>query len=367
MGNGVGINNPEGIGRRGPLTPVVADRAPTANDIEGKKQGQIWVDQVNDAVYCLSSRGNWQLLGGGSVDVATLTGDSGGAISPSSGNITLAGGTAITSVGSGSTITFNADIASANQVVEESSNAVVLSPNSLFFMKEHSNVTCRQSPVLTTAANTAGVATGATGAVNLMHFQGESMEQFIMGAGQTIIGPRMDGTGLLTSLDLTNNEGAEYNWGARVTAKNTFTAGTDDFFLEWNFRIADVTGADPIGIGFRKVEANNGTMASYTDFCFIGVSETDNSGTISIITNLNGAGASVTDTTDAWADGETHRLRINVAASGAATFLIDGVAPTATAAFTFDATDVIMPFFHLLHGATAPGEVHWIDFSCGPL
>jgi len=44
-------------------------------------------------------------------DVETLTGDAGGAISPTAGNITLAGGTNIGTSGAGSTITINLDSA----------------------------------------------------------------------------------------------------------------------------------------------------------------------------------------------------------------------------------------------------------------
>lgn len=99
-----------------PNPPVVADRAPTTadtHDSSGKPYqfGQLWVNQNNDSIYGLSnvSSGNadWEILGGSSSDVNTLTGDSGGAISPSSGNINILGGTGIATAGSGSTITIN--------------------------------------------------------------------------------------------------------------------------------------------------------------------------------------------------------------------------------------------------------------------
>lgn len=99
-----------------PAAPVVAQRAPTTSDIFSSSSvpyqyGQIWVNQNNDSIYALSNvsggSADWELLGGSSSDVNTLTGDSGGAISPSSGNINLLGGTGLSTVGSGSTITFN--------------------------------------------------------------------------------------------------------------------------------------------------------------------------------------------------------------------------------------------------------------------
>lgn len=51
--------------------------------------------------------------------IATLTGDSGGAIAPVAGNITLAGGANIGTVGTAGTITFNLD----NQVLQPNGNA----------------------------------------------------------------------------------------------------------------------------------------------------------------------------------------------------------------------------------------------------
>lgn len=95
-------------------TPVVSTRSPTAND-KKYPAGQTWINTSNNQAYTLTSvvagSATWALSSPGDSDVDTLTGDSGGALSPSGGNITLAGGTNITSAGSGSTITFNMDAA----------------------------------------------------------------------------------------------------------------------------------------------------------------------------------------------------------------------------------------------------------------
>lgn len=94
--------------------PLVAQRAPLTTDV-GYEVGQQWIDQPSDQAYILTSvaggSATWALSSPGSSDVDTLTGDSGGAISPSGGTITLAGGTNITTAGSGSTITANLDAA----------------------------------------------------------------------------------------------------------------------------------------------------------------------------------------------------------------------------------------------------------------
>ena len=223
------------------------------------------------------------------------------------------------------------------------------------------------APVMATKANTGGVPTGATGDENLMVMQqGEILEQHINGAGQTIIAPVMDATGLLISLDLTNDEGAEYAWGILGTNRHAYTIGTDAaFFFKCKIKIADATGADPVYIGFRKQEAYQGTFTAYTDYAFIGVEETQNSELITIADELNSGGTTYTNTTDAWTDGQTKTLTVNVSAAGVVTYLIDGVAPTATHAFTFDNGDVVMPCIHFLHGAAAPGAIHLIDMECG--
>jgi hypothetical protein len=56
---------------------------------------------------------------------------------------------------------------------------------------------------------------------------------------------------------------------------------------------------------------------------------------------------------------------VYVSAAGVVTYKIDDAAPTATAAFTFDSGDVVVPFFHLLHDATTPGAVYLQSWECG--
>lgn len=235
------------------------------------------------------------------------------------------------------------------------------------FNHTNTDITFNSAPVMATKANTGGVPTGATGDENLMVLQeGEIMEQHILGAGQTIIAPVMETAGLLVSLDLTDNEGAEYAWGILATNKHAYTIGTSAaFFFEVRFTLADVTGVDPFYIGFRKQEAYQAAFTAYTDYAFIGVEESQNTALITIADELNAGGTTYTNTTDAWTDGQTHTLRVNVSAAGVVTYLIDGAAPSATHAFTFDNADVVMPCIYFLHGTVAPGAMHLVSMSCG--
>jgi hypothetical protein len=214
--------------------------------------------------------------------------------------------------------------------------------------------TINMSPVMTTAATTAGVATGATGDVNLMSLQNQViMEQFILGAGQTIIAPRMSANGLLISLDLTATEGAEYNFGAALDSSFGFTVGTSDaFFFELDLYINDMDGADPYIFGFRKTEANNATFADYTDYYALGMNAATSATECVIFDELNATGQTITNTTDVWGgDGTTNTLRVDVSAAGVCTSYINGVIATAAPAFTFDA-DRVTPFIRLTHSAS---------------
>lgn len=222
-------------------------------------------------------------------------------------------------------------------------------------------------PILQSRATTGVAPTGATGDRNIMYCQdGVTMEQFIIGAGQTIIAPRLDDTGLLIGLDVANSEGAEYNFGIQTTSKHVYTIGTSaDFFFEAEFTVATVAGAEPLVLGFRKVEANNGTWTAYADYATIGIVTSQNAGTITISDEQGGGGTNYTNTTDAWTDGQKHTLRVNVTTGGVVTYLIDGVAPSATAAYTFTDTLNVMPFIHWVQAAGATSALHIHSLKCG--
>ena len=91
-----------------------------------------------------------------------------------------------------------------------------------------------------------------------------------------------------------------------------------------------------------------------------------NAGNITLEEDAGGTGTTTTDTTDDWADGETHTLEVRVDLEGAATYLIDGSAPTLTKAFSFTAADVLIPFFYFLNGAsTFAGEIILQEWEWG--
>lgn len=236
-----------------------------------------------------------------------------------------------------------------------------------FLYSSGTDLVVSQSPIMQSNANTGVAPTGANGDVNLMYMQdGCLMEQFIIGT-QTIIAPRMTANGLNIALDNTNAEGAEYNFGARSNAKHVYTIGTDAAFAaEATIYVEDISGCGPLMIGFRKVEANNATLASYTDYACIGINTATSATNATILTELNSGGQTATDTTDAWGgDTAAQTIKVLVSAAGVVTFEVGGSAASAAPAFTFDNTDEVMFFCHFLNGADVAGEVSLQNLKIG--
>jgi hypothetical protein len=169
--------------------------------------------------------------------------------------------------------------------------------------------------------------------------------------GQTLP-PVMDANGLNIGQDQTDNDGTEIFTGMLGASGRPFIIGDDPaFYAECRFQVADVSGSDDLHFGLRRVEAVNGTFDNYLDLVSLGWNYSANPAAIKIETILNNGATTSTDTTDTLADGTEVIFRVNVSAAGVVTYLIDGVAPTATAAFTFDDGDPVIPFFHLIqHG-----------------
>ena len=218
----------------------------------------------------------------------------------------------------------------------------------------------KENPV--SAAVGGGAATGTAGDENVLMFPATGFEYHILGT-QTILAPKITTEGLdLGSMDATADDGLELNHGILSSQIPSFTVGTDAaFYLRARFSIADVSGTDDCVVGFRKVEANQANVDDYADMAALNVI----SGDINIETIVGGAATVTTDTTDNWADTETHELRILVSAAGVVTYQIDGAAPTTTAAYTFTDGLNVMPFFYLLNDTDLHGSVPLMEWECG--
>ena len=141
--------------------------------------------------------------------------------------------------------------------------------------------------------------------------------------GQSILVPAASTTGMDYSYDAADNEGVQW-----VASMNThkgnpgvdrFTVGTHGaFYMEMEFSLTDVSDADTVAFGFRKVEAfQPEDVDGYDEAAFL---------------NCN---------------------------AGVVTFKVDGAAPTVTQAFTFDDGEVVTPFgYHAHAAASAVGIIY---------
>ena len=210
-----------------------------------------------------------------------------------------------------------------------------------------------------------GYAGGTTGDENAMKFESNIFEYHILGAGQTITAPSLSSTGLNVGMDQTNDEGIEMSQGITSRSRSAFTVATDlPFFFKLRFTIPVVAGTDDCARGFRKAEAYQANIDDYDEMACLNVI----SGNITIETILNDGTTATQDTGNDWADAETHNLEVRVSSTGAVSYLIDGVSPTVLpTTFSFDASEVVIPFFYFLHAnASQAGAITIVSWECGP-
>ena len=206
-----------------------------------------------------------------------------------------------------------------------------------------------------------GAAVGAAGSENLMFTGANVFEYHIIGTA-TILSPTRISTGLTIGLDVEDNDGIEICAGILAGNGSSFKVGTDGpFHFRCTFDVADVSGSDNLMVGFRKAEAYQAVaLDDYDEMAAFDVV----SGDIKTATVINDGTTVNTDTTEDWADLATHCLEVDVALNGAVTYKIDGVAPGTTVAYSFDAGEVVVPFFYNRYATTTPGVIYIIEWDC---
>lgn len=212
-----------------------------------------------------------------------------------------------------------------------------------------------------TSAVGGGAATGVAGDNNVLFTQFGQYEWNVIGT-QTILAPKLDSFGLNLVQDNTAADGIELCMGQTALSPCAFTVGEEAaFFFQAQFKVQDVSGCNPLIIGFRKVQAFNATLSSYTDFVSIGIVGT--AGHIQTQTQLNTGGVTTTDTTEVAVDGAVMQLQINVSSSGVVTYQYNYQEPTVVAAFTFDNGDVVIPFIRFTEAAdiTTQASTNYVE------
>lgn len=193
-------------------------------------------------------------------------------------------------------------------------------------------------------------ASGVAGETNILSFSDGNLQYTVKGT-QTILCPQLGTGGLDIGMDQTDNDGLELTAGITSTSPAAFVVGTDKFYAKAQFSIATVAGTDDCAFGFRKAEASQTNLDDYDEMAAFNII----SGDIKTETILNGGDTTTTDTTDDWADAETHELEVRVALDGTVSYLLDGLAPTAVAAtaFEFDEGEIVVPFLFMLQATAA--------------
>ena len=200
--------------------------------------------------------------------------------------------------------------------------------------------------------------------------------------------PAVDASGTAVGLNLqldgetTDNCGMELSIGGSSTVANNankYIVGVHSGYIDATFWSSDWDDYDCVSIGFRKVgghESGHGAALAaatgdpaYTDFAALGVQSVDD---VQTATALNDAARTYTDTTDAVTDSQNHRFRISMDSDGAVTYKHIGnaiagagilAAPTASAAYTFDSGDVVVPYVVTLKNATGDKEIMLKDIK----
>jgi len=201
-----------------------------------------------------------------------------------------------------------------------------------------------------------------------------------------VVGTETDG--LEIGLDLVDNETVEYVVGGNHNANPyAYTVGTSaPAAFRCTMRLADGSGTDNFGIGWRKVQAYAAAVApiflaatdpTYTDFVFLGVAAAGvDQPIIRTCTDLNDSAVPVLGSTGiTWADGKVHTLEVRIYGRrvvyfingkrmgdrvskdglGAALTAQDGLTPPV---FNFDTGDILVPFIFNRFATTTPGLIH---------
>ena len=207
------------------------------------------------------------------------------------------------------------------------------------------------------AAGLTGVAAGTDNKANQWMFSNGGCLEAWMGEASALIVPvKVAGVGIDIPLDAVSDDAIEILVADSINSTGPcFTVGTDAAFrIDVKVKLDDVSDYDVCSVGFRKQGAfvddlttTANWKTAHTDMAALNSTQGD----VYIYHSLNGNDAEV-DTTNNFADAATHTFSVLVSAAGVVTYLIDGVAPAATLAQTFDDGDIVIPFFNAIGAAT---------------
>lgn len=192
--------------------------------------------------------------------------------------------------------------------------------------------------------------------------------KFIFGqsTAQTVL-PVMDTIGLDIAGDQVSAEAYEMFGGVLGASGRPAVIGVDPaFYFCLTAAVVDASGASDLHVGWRSAtQTQTGTITTYLNYATIGLEGTSDPNTIQIMTGNDDTDVAAVDTTQTWADAASHKLCVNVSATGVTTYTIDGAAPTVTAAYTFDDGDSVIPFVQVQQSADLSGAIDIMEWAVG--
>jgi hypothetical protein len=320
-------------------------------------------DGTTVAAYALS--GDATMTNAGVVTVSDLT-----LGSDAQGDIAYRGSSDYDRLGKGTPGQRLAQNVGNSPATDDSSAAPVWDSGKIIGM-ELSSMESADTPLVLDAKDYTARDTAAQ-AQNLMYCpDGTILAIAAIGDGQTA-GPAGGAAGIDLQADQADNEGWEVYSGVDGADGRPMSVGHDSaFFFRCKFKIEDISAVDDLFVGFRKHEALNGTMTSYTDYFGLGLDTGADPGDVKVREELNNAAGASTDTNDNLADATDVEFAIYVSSAGVATVKHDIAtpgtlaAPTATSTFTFDDGDQIIPIFRFIQDANLSGYVLLKEWKVG--
>ena len=204
-----------------------------------------------------------------------------------------------------------------------------------------------------------GIPIGATGDENSITFPDATLEHHILGAGQTIIVPHWDTSGLDLVQDIANDEGSEIAASVEDKSPVEGVVGKTPISFRAAISVGDITDLNPFFVGLRKKEAFQADYLDYDEAAGFSIKDATGVTKDIYIQNIfNSTANTADDTLVNWADAEERVFEIRVAVDGTTKFFINDVEYTSvvTTAMVFDAGEVLIPcVYQLAEGAADSG------------
>ena len=184
---------------------------------------------------------------------------------------------------------------------------------------------------------------------------------------QTILVPAADTNGMDYAFDETNTDGVQWVMSQEVNKGITsgdsidrFTVGSPAFYAELTLRIGTLAGTDDCAFGLRKVEAFQANVDDYDEAAFLNCI----AGSVKSETILNGAATSTSAALHTMVADTPVRLGVYVSQAGVVSMKVNGNAVT-DPSMTFDAGEVVTPFWFFLQNATTTDDVILEELTVG--